>query len=234
MADNLVAGLSQDQIQITSSYTGTELIVFGAIENSNTDTPASLPDVVVVIRGPALDMTMRRKVRVAGVWINRDALTLYGMPGYYFVGSGRAIKDVAPEEIRERYQLDLADVEPTSTSTHTPSKAEPYRAAAIRSRTRDGLYEENPLAVEQLGASLFRVRVPIPASVPRGEYTANVYLLRDGMVIGAQATFLDVQQTGIERKIFTFAHQDALLYGLIAVLLAVTVGWLSSVLFRRQ
>jgi uncharacterized protein (TIGR02186 family) len=232
-AENLVSGLSQDQIQITSSYTGTELIVFGAIESGETGPPAGTRDVVVVLRGPDADMTVRRKVRVAGVWINRDAMTLYKMPGYYFVASTRPLGDVTPEETRERYQLGLTTVQPESESTHTPSKAEPFRLAAIRARQRDGLYKEDPAAVEFLSYSLFRVRVPVPASVPRGQYTAEVYLFRDGLVVGAQTTPLYVEQAGVEKRLFNFAHDDAVLYGFIAVVMAVLLGWLSSVIFRR-
>ncbi len=231
-AENLVSGLSQDQIEITSSYTGTELIVFGAIESGDVQ-PVGDRDVVVVLRGPNADMTVRRKVRVAGVWINRDAMTLYGMPGYYFVASKRPLAEITPEETRQRYQIGLSTVQPESTSTHTPSKAEPFRLAAIRGRARDGLYRSDPSGVEFLSYSLFRVRVPVPASAPRGQYMAEVYLFRDGLVVGAQTTPLSVEQAGVERRLFNFAHHDALLYGFIAVAMAVFLGWLSSVIFRR-
>ncbi|HXM00512.1 MAG TPA: TIGR02186 family protein [Rhizomicrobium sp.] len=233
-ADDLVSGLSQDQIQITSSYTGTDIVVFGAIESSDAAGINTSRDVVVVVRGPGADMVVRRKVRVAGVWINRDAMTLFGMPAYYFVASTRPLKDVTAEETRERYQLGLADVEPQSVSTHTAAKAEPFRLAAIRGRARDGLYRENPAGVEFLSYSLFRVRVPVPATVPRGQYTAEVYLFHDGTVISAQSTPLYVEQVGLERQVFSFAHDRPFLYGLAAVLLAVLLGWLSSVVFRQR
>ncbi|MGH6873043.1 MAG: TIGR02186 family protein [Rhizomicrobium sp.] len=232
-AENLVSGLSQDQIQITSSYTGTELIVFGAIEAGAGEQPRGARDVVVVMRGPGADMTVRRKVRVAGVWINRDAMTLYGMPAYYFVASTRPLGDVTTQETRQRYQLGLDEVQPQGESTHSPPKAEPFRLAAIRARARDGLFREDPQGVEFLSYSLFRVHVPVPASVPRGQYTAEVYLFRDGLVMGAQTTPLYVEQAGIERGLFAFAHKDAVTYGLLAVAMAVLLGWLSSVVFRR-
>jgi uncharacterized protein (TIGR02186 family) len=233
-ADNLVSGLSQDEIQITSSYTGTELIVFGAIEKSTNDAQATSRDVVVVLRGPDSDMTVRRKVRVAGVWINKDAMTLFRMPSYYYLASSRPLKELTTEETLARYQLGLAALQPESLSTHTPAKAEPFRLAAIRARERDGLFEEDQSAVEFLSYSLFRVRVPVPASVPRGQYTAEVYLFSNGMVVGAQTTPLYVEQTGVERRLFNFAHNDGVLYGLIAVVMALLIGWLSSVVFRRE
>ena len=231
-AQDLVSGLSQDQVEINSSYAGTSIVVFGAIEGSDS-TPASPKDVVVVIRGPDADMTVRRKARIAGLWINRDQMMLGGMPAYYYVASSRPLANIASAQTLERYQLGLAHVTPQSMSTHYAAKAEPFRIAAIGERARDGLYAETQ-NVEFLSYSLFRVRVPIPATVPRGEYTVEAYLFRDGTVTSAQSTPLFVDQKGLERRLYRFAHSDPYTYGLSAVLMAMTLGWLSSLLIRQQ
>ncbi len=231
-AEDLVSGLSQDQVQIASNYTGTDLVVFGAIEARDASAGGT-PDVVVVLRGPEGSMIVRRKVRIAGVWINRDAMRFGGMPGFYYVASTRPLAAISSAQNLERYQIGLANVEPRSESTHVPAKAEPYRLAAIRERAREGLYGETT-NVEFLSYSLFRVRVPIPATVPRGSYTADVYLFRDGNVISAQSTPLFVEQTGIERQIYNLAHERPFWYGLATVLMAMAMGWLSSLVVRAQ
>src|SRR3954468_11791896 len=79
-AEDLVSGLSQDQVQITSNYAGTDIVVFGAIESADASPGAGARDVVVAVRGPDMDFTVRRKARVAGIWLNRGRITLYGMP----------------------------------------------------------------------------------------------------------------------------------------------------------
>jgi uncharacterized protein (TIGR02186 family) len=231
-AEDLQFGLSQDQVEITSNYTGTELVIFGAIEAADNVSPEGR-DVVVVVHGPDAALTVRRKVRIAGIWINRDAMNFGGMPGYYFISSTRPLAKIAPAPTLERYQLGLANITPTSVSTHEPAKANPFRLAAIHARAAEGLYTET-MNVEPLSSTLFRVRVPIPAIVPRGEYTAEVYLFRDGNVISAESTPLDVDQTGFERRIYRFAHRSPLLYGLAAVFMAMFIGWLSSLLIRQQ
>ena len=58
-AEDLVSGLSQDQIQITSNYAGTDIVVFGAIESAETGVTAESRDVVVVVRGPDADFVVR-------------------------------------------------------------------------------------------------------------------------------------------------------------------------------
>ncbi len=233
-AEDLVSGLSQDQVQITSKYAGTDIVVFGAIEAPDLSASNGARDVVAVIRGPDLDFSVRRKVRIAGIWINRDRITLHGMPGYYYIASTRPLDKIASRQMLQRYQLGLDNIFPASASTRSPKKAEPFRVAAIRSRERQRLYGRAPEGVEFLGYSLFRVRVPLPARVPRGEYTAEVYLFRDGTVVSAQTTPLFVDQIGLERRLFNFAHDWPVAYGMTTVLMAMLLGWLSSLVFRQR
>ncbi len=231
-AQDLVSGLSQDQVEITSSYAGTSIVVFGAIEAAD-NAPVAAKDVVVVVRGPDTDMIVRRKARIAGIWINRDAMTLGGMPSYYYLASTRPLGQIAPLATLDRYQLGLTHLRPHSMSTRDPAKAEPFRLAAIQEDTRNGLYAETQ-SVEFVSYSLFRVRIPIPAAVPRGEYTVEAYLFRDGTVTSAQSTPLFVDQTGIERRLYRFARAAPLVYGLFAVAVAMLLGWLSSLVVRQQ
>jgi uncharacterized protein (TIGR02186 family) len=232
-AADLVSGLSQDQIEITSNYTGTDLVVFGAIEHRETDAPNAHYNVIVVLRGPEVDMTVRQKARTAGLWINRHEVTLKGMPGYYYAASTGPLDRITSSSILERYELGVPNVEPTAYTVHTATEAQVYTDAAIRAEARQGFYKEAPDGVEFLSNSLFRVRVPVPAGVPRGQYTAEVYLFQNGNVLSAQSTPLFIDQTGLERQLFGFAHSWPLAYGIATVAMALMLGWMSSLVFRR-
>jgi uncharacterized protein (TIGR02186 family) len=234
-ADDLVSGLSQDQIQITSNYTGSDLLVFGAIEpDAESDVSATAKrDIVVVIRGPDTTMEVRRKQRIAGIWINNREVTLTGMPGYYFVASTQPLGKIASEDTLERYQIGLDNLVPQTASTHKVSTTEQFRQAVVRERMRAHVYAYAPQGVEFLSQSLFRVHVPVPADALRGQYTAQVYLFQSGEVVSAQSTPLFVDQIGIERRLFNLAHDQPLGYGLAVVLMAVFLGWLSSLVFRQ-
>jgi len=230
-AAQLVSGISQDLIQITSNYTGSDIVVFGAVEGQeNTDTSAPR-DVVVVVRGPDSDVTVRRRDRVAGVWINHDAAKLSGMPAYYFLASTRPLKDIAPPDSLAHYNIGLQNLQPDMVHSH--HDYEPFRQAALRHLMRDKLYTEMPGGVEFLSETLFRAHVPVPAGVPRGQYNVEVYLFRGGMVESAQSTPFFIDQTGLERRLFNFAYNQPFGYGLAVVVMAVIMGWISSLLFRR-
>ncbi|MGN6515145.1 MAG: TIGR02186 family protein [Rhizomicrobium sp.] len=235
-ADDLVSGLSQDQIQITSNYTGSDLVVFGAIErdlDNGDDSDLGGRDVVVIVRGPDVKMDVRRKQRIAGIWINNREITLTGMPAYYFAASTRDIAKIASPSTLGHYQIGFDNVQPAGKSTSNARKAEQFRQAVVRERVRQHLYTEDVGGVEFLSYSLFRVHVPVPANAPRGQYTAEVFLFKNGVITSAQSTPLFVDQIGLERNLYNFAHHQGFAYGLATVAMALLLGWLSSFLFRK-
>src|SRR3954469_6878606 len=74
-AEGLVADLTSHLIAITTGFTGASVVLFGA-----TDGPG---DVIVAIRGPEREMTVRRKSRVAGIWVNTQEVTFGNLPSFY-------------------------------------------------------------------------------------------------------------------------------------------------------
>jgi uncharacterized protein (TIGR02186 family) len=230
-AEELVSGVSQDLIQITSNYTGSDIVVFGAVEGQGQSANHELKDVVVVVRGPDTDITVRRRDRVAGIWINHDAADLSGMPSYYFLASTRPLSAIAPSDVLARYGIGIQSLKPDAVHSH--HDYEPFRQAALRHLTQDHLYAQVPGGVEFLSDTLFRAHVPVPAGVMRGQYNVEVFLFRGKTVISAQSTPLFIDQTGLERRLYNFAHNQGFDYGLATVLMAIIMGWISSLLFRR-
>jgi uncharacterized protein (TIGR02186 family) len=226
--EELAAGLSQDTVAITSTYNGTDLVVFGAIERPRENGEY---DIVTVVRGPDARMTVRRKDRIAGIWINDARARLSGMPAYYFLAASRPLDAIAPPAMRQSLGLGLANLVPAKAASD--GDLAPYRRALIRNQTRRKMYGENPYGVEMIGPTLFRVHVPLPAGAPRGAYVVQVFLFRGGDLLSAHSAPLFVDQAGLERKVFAFAHRRPWLYGLFTVMLAVLIGWLSSLVFGK-
>ena len=227
-AEDIVAGLSQDQIEINSSYTGTDIVVFGTIERPAV---ARGRDIVVVVRGPDTQITVRRRDRLAGVWVNRDSAKFQGMPAFYFLASTRKLASIASPDVLSRYGLGAAYLQPAALITHHDPA--PFRQAAIRQLEAQGLYAEAPGSIDFHSENLFKTVVPIPAAVARGQYTVEVYLFRDGDVVSVQSTPFFIDQIGLERRLYNLAHNNALAYGLFAVFMALLFGWSASVLMRR-
>ena len=227
-AEDLVSGISQDIIQITSNYTGTQIVVFGAIERAES---AQGRDIVVVVRGPDEPMTVRRRDRVAGVWVNRDAAHFEGLPAYYYLASTQPVSRIASRDTLARYEIGLDQIKPSAIGSH--HDPEPFRQAVIRHLRQSRLYAESPGSIDFYSESLFSTRVPVPAGVIRGQYNVEVYLFRGGQMVSAQSTPLFVDASGLERRLSNAAHDAPFIYGLACVLMAMLLGWISSVLLQR-
>ena len=85
-----------------------------------------------------------------------------------------------------------------------------------------------------MGRNLFRATVDLPANVPVGIYASDVYLLRKGKVLSHNRSNLTINKEGFERFVFSAAFDYPLIYGILAVILAVTAGLLASALTRRD
>jgi uncharacterized protein (TIGR02186 family) len=233
-AEDLVSGVSTDLIQIQSDFAGTEIVVFGAIETFDPTTPVEDRDIVVAVRGPDVDFTVQRKARVAGLWINAEQKLLTGLPGYYFVASTRPLDVVASPDTLERFELGMPHLRAMVPEGTSPAEQQEFHEAARRLLMREGMYWESTTAIEFLSRSLFRARIPVPATVPPGEYRAEVYLFHGGTVTSAQSSPLFVDKTGVEREIYDFSYEEPLAYGALAVFLSMSFGWLGFALFRQR
>jgi uncharacterized protein (TIGR02186 family) len=179
-------------------------------------------------------MTVRRKARILGIWVNRAQTVLTGLPGYYFLASTRPLDDIASLATQQRFRLGTANLESGTLDGMKPDEAAAFRAAAVRDRKREHLYWESPTGIEFLSRTLFRARIAVPASVPPGEYRAEVYLFQNGTVASAQSSPLYIDKSGFERRVYNYAYQASFAYGFAAVLMAFAFGWAGFVVFRER
>lgn len=234
-AAELVTDLSEHLIAITSSFQGAELLLFGSIQETPGDSAptAGSGDIVVVVRGPNQPLVVRRKKRVAGIWVNAKAVEFDSVPGYYAVLSNRPLAEIAPPAVLARHRIGLPYLDIISRVDGIDDEAGEFRAAILRAKSRENLYIQDEDAVSFLGGALFRTDLTFPANVPVGNYTTQVYLLRGGRMISAQTSPLFVDKSGLERRIYQMAHGNPATYGLMAVIIAILAGWLAAVVFRR-
>ena len=223
-SETLVVDLSRDEVAISTGFTGTELLLFGAKQERG--------DVVVVLQGPNRDAVVRRRERVAGVWVNAESMVFRGVPAYYHVASTRKLEEIAPPETLAKAGIAPGTLDLAGTTQVPAARRAPFRDGLIRNRTRQGLFGYDPGGVAVQGERLFRTTAVFPANVPTGPYRVTVYLFDRGKLLARQESVLVVKKVGLEAGVFNFAHQQSTLYGVIAIVVAVAAGWLAGVLFR--
>ncbi len=230
----VVADLSEKLIAITSNFTGAELLLFGNVDAPDGVTPALQRDVVAVVRGPYEPLTIRRKQRIAGIWVNTDARDVPAAPGFYHVASTRPLDQIAKPEVFADAQIGLSALDISSDQTTNAALPAAYQEAVLRAKLREGLYAQAPGSITFVGPSLFRAEIALPANVPVGSYIATVYLMRDGAITGQRSINLIINKSGLERLLYNFAQQTPFFYGVAAVLIALLAGWIAGTVFRER
>ena len=231
----LVPDVSQRAIEIAYSFTGAELLLFGAILYPRGRVPAgeSPAEIVVVVKGPTESILVREKEKVAGIWVNAESARYRSAPSFYAIASSRPIDAIVDARTRAIYELGLGSLQLSPTSSAPPEVQARFTRGLVELKYRSGLYVESPGAVEITGGVLYRARVTIPARVPVGRFTAETFLIRDGRVLAAAVREIDIRKSGFERFVARAAERDEWLYGLAAVALSVSAGWLASLVARR-
>lgn len=237
-AERLIASVSNHRVTVTSSYSGEELVLFGAIER-DPDTPSRRGsyDIVVTVTGPRTDMVTRRKARKFGIWVNAESRQFLNVPTYLAISSNRAIDAIASPDVRRFQQLGIDNIlltQRVGTDYADVVASDPFRSAFVRLRSERGLYRETPSGVTFLTPTLFRTGIALPAEVPTGTYDVDIKLFADGAVVGRTETAFEIVKIGFEQFVATAAHQHGLAYGLATAMMALMTGWLASVVFRRD
>jgi uncharacterized protein (TIGR02186 family) len=230
----LVPDVSQEQIEIRYSFTGAELLLFGAILYPGGQAPANPPDIAVVVKGPLERIVLREKQRVAGIWMNVERVRFRSAPAFYAVASSRPLSQLLNERTASIYELGLNNLQLSPGGGVSSEVLRRFEAGLIDLRRRNQLYAEYPQGVAIRQGVLYSARIRIPARVPVGNYTAETFLISNGRVIAGAARDIRIEKLGFERFVANAAEHWSLTYGLVSVALALLLGWGASAFFQRR
>jgi uncharacterized protein (TIGR02186 family) len=229
-AEKIVLGLSADEVGITATFNGSDILIFGAVKRDS-PAPAGPPlEVVITVSGPLTPVTVRHKERRFGIWLNTNAAHVDAAPSFYAVATTGPLADVLSdtEDVRNSISIPRAI---RSVGNAVSNSAE-YTEALIRIRESEGLYQVLDGAVTLDQETLFRTQIGLPANLVEGTYDTRIFLTRGGAVVDSYETTIDVRKVGIERWLFNLAHQMPLAYGLLSIAMAIIAGWAASAAFQ--
>lgn len=231
----LVPDVSQRQINIQSGFTGEDMLLFGAIIYPRGVAPEGQIDVAVVLRGPTRAITLREKQKFAGIWINADSTDFRSVPAYYAIASSRPLDQIVDSKTAAIYELGLNKLQLSPTGEVDAKEQRRFVTGLVDLNRRNGLFRQQAGTVEITDQVLYRARLQIPSSVPVGLYTAETLLIRDGRVIVADDNVqIRIDKTGFEQFVTILAQNYSLLYGAVAVLISLLLGWFAGFVFRRM
>lgn len=229
-AETVVAGLSRDAISITANFDGSEILIFGAVRRT-APPPGNAPlEVIITVEGPSRPVTVRRKSYRFGIWVNTDAVDVDAAPTFYAVATTGPLDEVLThtEDLRHQVSIPRA-IRAVGTGV---ADTETFTEALIRLRSGEGLYQMNEETITLRDATLFDTSVRLPANLVEGDYRTRIFLAREGEVIDIFEQDILVRTVGLERMIYTLAHTQPLIYGMLSLVIAIAAGWLASAVFR--
>ncbi|MEZ5778595.1 MAG: TIGR02186 family protein [Paracoccaceae bacterium] len=228
----VVAGISQDQISITANFDGSDLLIYGAVKREEPIPSDSALDVIVTVEGPSTPINVRRKSRSFGIWVNTAGVEVDRAPSFYAVASTGDLIDILSQTEDLRRKISVPQMIRSVGAPQDIADSPAFTEALIRIRRHNGLYSLRQGSVELEQQTLFRTDIDLPANLVEGDYRTRIFLLRDRKVIASYETLIDVRKVGLERWLYELAHQQPMIYGLLALFLAGLLGWMASAAFR--
>lgn len=227
----LVPEVSQHEVRVRQGFTGTELLLFGAILDPAGTRAAGGYDVVVVLKGPSEPIRLREKARVAGMWLNAASTDFRSAPSFFAVAASRPVKDIVDERTAAIYEFGTDFIQLSPSGEIDPAEQARFTAGLVDLKRRQGLYQEDMRGVTIRDQVLYQARINLPSSVQTGTYTAETFAVTDGRVVASAIAEVEVKKVGFERFVEVFAQRQSLFYGLLAVSLSIAMGWIAGRLF---
>lgn len=230
-AETIVSGLSQTRVSITADFAGSEILVYGAIKREAA-IPEGKLDVIITAEGPSVPITVRRKDRVAGIWLNNDSLGIDAAPSFYSVVTTGPLESILSKDENFKHSITIDRLIRTEALHDQDYGLDEFIQGLIRVRSSEGLYRRLENRINLTEDTLFRADIALPANLTEGQYRVRLFLLRDGKVISEQRKTIFVRKEGLERAIYSLATKEPLIYGVVSLLFAAFAGWAASTAFR--
>lgn len=231
LAEEVVLGLSSDQVSINTNFDGSEILIFGAVkrEVAIPDTPRL--QVIVTVAGPSRPITVRRKEKRFGIWINTDSVEVDYAPSFYAIASSTLLGLSLTDTEDLRYKVSIPRAIRSVGAPQNISDSKNFTNALIRIKSKSNQYQLNEGTVSVDEQTLFRTAIKLPAALTEGDYLTRIFLTRGGEVVSKYETSIYVRKVGVERWLFKLSRENALIYGFMSLAIAIAAGWGASAIF---
>lgn len=231
-AEEVVLGMSKDTVSINTSFDGSEILIFGAVKREKPITYDPRLQVIITVAGPNEPFIVRRKEKRFGIWVNTDAVEVDSAPTFYAVATSTALGLSLSDTEDLRHKVSIPRAIRSVGAPDTIADAPSFTEALIRIKSRSNQYQLNEGTVSVDDQTLFRTAIQLPAALTEGDYKTRIFLTRGGEVISKHETSIYVRKVGLERWLYRMSRENALMYGLMSLAIAIAAGWSASAAFR--
>ena len=222
---NLIAEFLDNNIDIDVGFTGKKLSYFGAIDIKG--------DLVIIVTGPRKKIKVFKKEKKIWFWINSSSRIFADVPSYYFVATSRPLNQIKNDSFLKINQIGLENLRFEGAEEVEEIERAKWRNGIIDSMKKKGNYFSKNGTIEIIDEHLFKTEISFPSDIAEGVYIVDTLLLKDDSVIGSKRSFINVSKSGLGEKVYLFARENGLLYGIFAVIAAMLFGFLVNEAIRK-
>jgi uncharacterized protein (TIGR02186 family) len=225
--NQIVADLSQENVEISTDFLGAKILLFGAYDGRKGD------DIIVVVTGPKGLVTVQKKEKVLGVWVNNKKVNYINAPKYLSISSNRDIDEILNQKTQKISEIGLNNLNVRIQPGKRVLSEKEWREALTRNMLKSKLWSLNENSVSLNKNSLFRSYLSLPSNVTIGKFEVKILHYRNSKLLSKETNNINVSKSGISAEIYNIAQNYSTLYGIFAVLLAVFIGWGTNLVFRK-
>ena len=225
--DNLVTDLSESTVEISSTFSGADILLFGAYDGQKND------DIIVVVSGQKGEVKVDKKEKKFGIWMITESIKFSNVPKYYYIASNRKIEEITNKSEIKKRKLDFNNFELKNNKIDYKNLDKKWYEALKRNMKKKQFWkiEENSIKLNK--NTLFRKTLSLPSNVSTGMYNVKILHYRKGNLISQEESKIKIDKTGISANIYNVAQNFSAIYGIIAVIVALFFGWFTNFIFRR-
>jgi hypothetical protein len=213
LANSKVSATAKNEpnlIAIGALFNGTQLTVSGNVGIKN--------DVVVLVSGKQEALALKKKGKALGLlWMNLGDVHIKNVPNVYLLYSSWEKLGFGFEYLKKEMEIEAPQAERDMMANEF-----------LKLKQKHGLYAFHPgeIRFEQKNETekSFAAAVWIPPRIPFGEFQITVMEINNGHIIDTAKHELKVKEEGIPLMLSSLAFNHSLLYGLLAVFVAVVAG----------
>ena len=230
---SLVTDLSKKVISINVNFSGSKFHIFGAIKKNNPqissiDQPPF--DIIIEVIGPPIAMNLLQKEKKYGFWINRKINSLKNVPSFYSISSTKPLDILLPNNFQTAYEIGLIK-QINSKNQKIDDKLIDQILFVEKNKKQ---YNENNTPITLLENTLFSNEIDFPTNLQEGNYKVKIHLIRFQKVLATKQDIIYVKKIGLQNWINFLAFQKPQLYGIMSILIAISFGFVASLVFRKK
>ena len=224
----VISDIDKSEIELSTRFDGTSLLVFGALPSENDDT-----SLLVEVIGPSTSVDITKKVQIWGIWVNKKIALFQDIPSFYQISISNPEHPILKEIEYQKLKSIFYDFLETTSISEDGNRAEQYYDELVRLKKKLGKLSAFEEKINIIDKKLFSYKVNLPKKIHPGIYKIKMTLIdQQGIELSRSEQSVKVSKVGVQEFLSSNSKNNPVFYGLFSVIIALFLGFSAAQLFR--